>query len=58
MEKQSLDIKNELVRIAWWMRGSVSLEQAYYLSQRDRSMISELIKDNIEASKKAGVPIF
>lgn len=58
MDRESASIKNELLRISWWMRGSITLEQAYQLSYKDRSMISDLIKENMEASKKAGVPIF
>jgi hypothetical protein len=58
LDKESQSIKNELIRITWWMRGGVTYEQAYQLGFKERQMINSLIKDNIETSKKTGVPIF
>lgn len=40
------------------MRGSVSLEEAYMLSYDDRALIVDLIKDNMETTKKSGLPFF
>lgn len=58
MDKQSKSIKDEIIRITWWMRGGVSLSEAMQLSQSEREIIGKLIKDNTDASKKVGVPIF
>lgn len=58
LDKESRSIKNELIRITWWMRGGITYEQAFELGYKERVMINELIKDNIETSKKTGVPIF
>lgn len=40
------------------MRGSISVDEAYLLSYEDRDMISHLIKDNLETTKKSGMPYF
>lgn len=58
LDKESRSIKNELIRITWWMRGGITYEQAFNLGNSERQMVNELIKDNIETSKKTGVPIF
>lgn len=58
MERQTLGIKDELLRICWWMRGSINYQQALNLSFKEREIINKLIKENLEAGKKAGVPIF
>ena len=58
LDKESRSIKNELIRITWWMRGGITYEQAFNLGNKERQMVNELIKDNIETSKKTGVPIF
>jgi hypothetical protein len=57
MEAQNKNLKDELLRICWYMRGSISLEQAYMLSFDDRKLVSNVIKDNIENVKKTKLPI-
>lgn len=40
------------------MRGGITLDQAMQLSYRDRESIAELIKNNLETTKKSGLPYF
>lgn len=40
------------------MRGSITLEEAYYMAPDDREIISKIIKDNMETTKKSGLPFF
>lgn len=40
------------------MRGSISYDEAMQLSQQDRELINKIIKDNVEAGKKVGIPVF
>lgn len=58
MDKESKSLKDDLVKIAWWMRGSISYDQAFNLTRTDRESVNALIKENLEASKKSGTPIF
>lgn len=58
MDKESNSLKDDLIKIAWWMRGSISYDQAYNLTKKDRELVNALIKENLEASKKSGTPIF
>ena len=39
------------------MRG-MSYTEAMSLSQEDRMIISDIIKDNLETTKKSGLPFF
>lgn len=57
-EAQSKAIKEEALRICWWMRGSLSYDEAMQLSVVDRDIIQKIIKENVESGKKAGIPIF
>lgn len=57
MEAYSKNLKDELLRICWYMRGSISIEQAYMLSADDRKLVSNVIKDNIDNVKKTKLPI-
>jgi hypothetical protein len=40
------------------MRGSITYEEAHFLSYEEKELITELIKDNLETSKKTGMPFF
>ena len=40
------------------MRGGITVDQAYDLSYEDRSIISDIIKDNLETTKKTQMPFF
>lgn len=51
-------LKSELFKICWYMRGSISLSEAFELSQEDRELVSKIIEDNLETTKKTGLPFF
>jgi hypothetical protein len=57
-EKESRAIKEETIRITWWMRGGINYEQAMSLSLEEREVINNFIKENMEATKKSGLPFF
>lgn len=48
----------EIMKICWFMRGGVSYQEALNLSPDDRTIIADLIKDNLETAKKSGQPFF
>jgi len=58
MDKESNDIRQEALKVAWYMRGGVSYDQALQLSVAERTTISNLIKENLETTKKTGLPFF
>ena len=58
MEKESNDIRQEALKMAWYMRGGLTYDQALQLSVAERKIISELIKSNLETTKKSGLPFF
>ena len=57
-EKESRAIREETIRITWWMRGGINYEQAMALSLEEREVINNFIKENMEATKKSGLPFF
>jgi hypothetical protein len=57
-ERQSRAIKDEILRFCWYMRGGINYNDAMFLSSDERKIISEIIKDNLETSKKSGLPFF
>jgi hypothetical protein len=58
MEKESNDIRQEALRMAWHMRGGLTYDQALQLSTAERKIIAGLIKENMETTKKTGLPYF
>jgi len=58
LDRESKELKIDLMKLCWYMRGSITLDDAYYLSIEDRQIISELIKENLETTKKSGLPFF
>jgi hypothetical protein len=57
-EKESRAIREETIRITWWMRGGINYEQAMALSLEEREVINNFIRENMEATKKSGLPFF
>jgi len=57
-DKEAKALKNDSLRMTWYMRGGLSYEESMYLSQSEREMISKIIKDNMETTKKSGLPFF
>ena len=50
--------KDDALRISWYMRGGISYEDTMMLSQQERELISKIIKENMETTKKSGLPFF
>lgn len=40
------------------MRGSVTIDDAFAMTIEDREIITDLIKENLETTKKSGMPFF
>jgi hypothetical protein len=58
MEKESNSIRQEALQLAWYMRGGLNYDQALQLSVSERKIINEIVKGNLETTKKSGLPFF
>lgn len=58
MEKDVKAIKEELIKICWWMRGGISLNEAAQLTYEDRLVIANLIKENLDTTNRTKLPFF
>ena len=58
MERESNAIRNETLKMCWYMRGGLTYTEAMNLSSEERIMIGKLIKENLETTKKSGLPFF
>jgi hypothetical protein len=58
MDKEADEIRREALKMAWFMRGGLTYDQAMSLGVSERKMISGIIKENLETTKKSGLPFF
>jgi hypothetical protein len=58
LEAQSKAMKEEALRLCWYMRGGLSYDDAMMLSLDERKIIGKIVKDNLETAKKSGMPFF
>ena len=57
-ENQQKEIKSEIMKLCWYMRGGLTLEEGFSLSFEDRQLVNDIIKDNLETTKKTQLPFF
>jgi hypothetical protein len=57
MEREAKDIKKEIFQLCWYMRG-ISISEGMNLTWEDRQIIGEIIKENLETTKKTGLNFF
>ena len=58
MEKETRNIRLDVLKLCWYMRGGVTYEEAMQMSQVERGLINDIVKDNYETTKKSGLPHF
>lgn len=58
MDREAKARKDDILRICWYMRGSLSYSEGMMLSRMDQEIINKIIKDNLETTKKSNLPFF
>lgn len=58
LDKDAKAIRKDLLSTCWYMRGSISYDDAMMLTAVDREIINSIIKDNLETTEKSGLPFF
>ena len=56
-EKETREIKKDVMKMCWYMRG-LSFSEGMNLSADEREIVGEIIKENLETTKKSGLPFF
>ena len=57
-EEDTKKIKATALQLSWYMRGGVSYEDVLNMSSYEREAITKIIEENLEATKKSGLPFF
>lgn len=58
MDKEVKALKKDLLSLCWYMRGGLQYADALDLCLEERMIIGEIIKDNLETTKKSKLPFF
>ena len=58
LEGQQKQIKHDLLKICWYMRGGVTYHEVLMMGSDEKKIIADIIKDNLETTKKTGQPFF
>lgn len=51
-------IKEELLKISWYMRGGMSYSESHLLTYDERQLVGKLIEENLQTTKDSGLPFF
>lgn len=57
LDKEARSIKKDILKMCWYMRG-LSYTEGMNLGHEEREIVSEIIKENLETTKKSGLPFF
>ena len=51
-------IREELLKMCWYMRGGMNYSEAQNLTTEERSIIVKIIEENLETTKNTQLPFF
>ena len=58
MDNEVKGLKEDMLKMVWYMRGGVTYNEIVHMSTSEREYIGSLIKDNLETAKKTGQPFW
>jgi len=58
MDREVKGLKEDMLKMVWYMRGGVSYSEVVHMSNSEREYIGSLIKENLETAKKTGQPFW
>ena len=58
MDKEANSIRQQSLKMSWYMRGGATYQDVLQMSFQERQMINDLIKENLEPTKSSRLPFF
>ena len=58
MDSDVKNLKHELLKICWYMRGGVTYQESLNMDIEERKIVAQIVKDNLETTKKSGRDFF
>jgi hypothetical protein len=57
-DKDSKALKKTILKLCWYMRGGLSLDEAMTIGFQDRAIINEIISENLKTTEETKLPFF
>jgi hypothetical protein len=57
-DKEVKGLKTRLLEACWYMRGGISYGELMQMALSDLGIIEEIVTNNLETTKKSGLPFF
>ena len=57
-DKDAKALKEELLRICWYMRGGVSYTESHLLTFEERELVNKIVEGNLATTKETQLPFF
>ena len=57
-DRETKALKKDALKISWHMRGGLTYDDIMALSTSERELIGKIIEENLEITKKSGLPYF
>jgi len=57
-EQEVKSLKENILKMCWFMRGGLNYNQAMQLDKNERDTINKIIDENLETTKKTHLPFF
>jgi hypothetical protein len=57
-DRDTKALRDELFKLCWYMRGGVTISEAFLLTIEDRAIIAGIIEENLKVTKDSGLPFF
>ncbi len=58
LELETKNLKHELLKICWYMRGGVTYQESLNMAIEERKIVADIVKENLETTKKSGRDFF
>ena len=57
-DRDAKALREELLRLCWYMRGGISYTEAHMLTMEERGIVGKIIEGNLETTKETQLPFF
>ena len=57
-DKNTKAIKEELLKLSWFMRGGLDYNLAHLLTPEDREIIGKIVEEHLETTRETQLPFF
>jgi hypothetical protein len=58
LDREAKSIVNSIIELVWYMRGSIQYSDMMMMTNMERELVRDFVKDRMEAIKKHSFPVY